>query len=160
MARHAIACRAVHKVKATIAVYDQRRAFGSFIPPGVVPPEAARELTFMRSSVVVPVPAVREPGEEADEDVELSRITVRSRPRKSAARIMTTRTTTAIMPHTPPGKLRVVLVVVVISVPVVVVPVVVGAVVPVVVGCPVDPVACGLAFASVPAVVAGAVLVF
>jgi hypothetical protein len=73
---------------------------------------------------------------------------------------MTTRTTTAIMPHTPPGKLRVVLVVVVISVPVVVVPVVVGAVVPVVVGCPVDPVACGLAFASVPAVVAGAVLVF
>ena len=65
------------------------------------------------------------------------------------------------MPHTPAGKLRVVVVVVVtsVAVPVVVVPVVVGAVVPVV-GCPVVPVACGLAFASVPAVVVGAVFVF
>ena len=63
-------CRAVSSRKKNgLAVYDQRRALGSFVPPGVVPvPDAAREFTFIRSSAVVPVLAVREPGEDADEE--------------------------------------------------------------------------------------------
>jgi hypothetical protein len=139
---------------------DQRRAFGSFTPPLLVPgPDAARELTFIRSSAAVPVLAGRDPGDAADEDAYVSRTTVRSRPRNSAANTITTNTTTAIMPHRPPGKVRVVVVVVVTSVAVPVV-VVVGAAWSVVVGWPVVPVpvACGLAFASVAAGAPGVVV--
>jgi hypothetical protein len=48
---------------------NQRRAFGSFTPPLLVPvPDAARELTFIRSSAAVPPLAVRAPGDAADDD--------------------------------------------------------------------------------------------
>jgi hypothetical protein len=56
-------------VNADWNVLNQRRAFGSFTPPLLVPvPEAARELTFIRSSAAVPLLAVREPGDAADDD--------------------------------------------------------------------------------------------
>jgi hypothetical protein len=74
------------------------------------------------------------PGEFVDDDAYVSRITVRSRPRKSMTRMSNTTTTAAMIPHVPPGKVRVV---VVTSVAVVVIDpsVVVGVVaVPVVVG--------------------------
>jgi hypothetical protein len=51
-------------------------------------------------------------------DVDVSRTTVRSLPRKSENRIRSTITATAMIPQNPPGKLRVVVVVVVTSVPV------------------------------------------
>ena len=94
----------------------------------VVVPDAARESRFMRSAV----PTVRGGTVDVDE-TEVSRTTVRSRPRKSANRINNTSTATARIPRIPPGKLVVVVVVVAsvalvrVSVPVVTDPVVVGA---------------------------------
>src|SRR5580765_5755779 len=106
------------------------------MPPGfVVVPEAAREVTFIRSSDVVVVVVVdRAPGTAVVEDVVVSRMTVLSRPRKTAKRTRRTRTATARMPSTPPGKVVVVVVVVVASVVRVAVPVVVTSDPPVVVG--------------------------
>jgi hypothetical protein len=100
----------------------------------VVVPDAARESRFMRSPPAVPA-VVRAPGAVAVEDTEVSRTTVRSRsrPRKSAKSTRRTRTATARIPSTPPGKLVVLVVVVAsvevvrVSVPVVTDPVVVGA---------------------------------
>ena len=88
-------------------------------------PEAARALAA--SEVAVPV--VR--GAAEDEEVEVSRTTVLSRPLNSANSTRRIITATARIPRTPPGKVVVVVVVPVVavvrSVPVTVVPVVVGA---------------------------------
>jgi hypothetical protein len=90
------------------------------LPDDDVPvPDAARALAA--SDVAVPVR-----GGAADEDVEVSRITVLSRPRKMANSTRRMITATARIPSTPPGKVVVVVVVVVpvervTSVPVVVV---------------------------------------
>jgi hypothetical protein len=76
----------------------------------VVVPEAARESRFIRSPPAVPA-VVRAPGVAAeDATVLVSRTSVRSRPRNSAKRIRRTRTATARIPNTPPGKLVVVVV--------------------------------------------------
>jgi len=110
------------------------------MPPGfVVVPEAAREVTFIRSSDVVVVVVVDRapgtaPGTVVVEDVAVSRMTVLSRPRNSAKRTRRIRTATARIPSTPPGKVVVVVVVVVASVVRVAVPVVVTSDPPVVVG--------------------------
>src|SRR6185436_5215781 len=101
--------------------------FGSFILvlEVLVPvPEAARALAT--SEVAVPVV---ERGAADDEDVEVSRITVRSRPRNSANSTSRMITATARIPSTPPGNVVVVVVVVPavvvrVSEPVTVVPVV------------------------------------
>src|SRR3954468_365079 len=91
---------------------------GSLMPPGVVPvPEAAREVTFIRSSAVVVVVVVDRPlGTVLVEDVDVSRIVVLSRPRKRAKRTSRITTATTRIPRTPPGKLVVLVVVVVASV--------------------------------------------
>ena len=103
----------------------QRRALGSFIPPGLVDvPDAARDVTFIRSSAAVVV-VVRAPGTAVAEDVEVSLTTVRSRPRNKANSTKRTSTATARIPSTPPGNDVVVVVVVVPSLRVISVPVVV-----------------------------------
>jgi Histidine kinase-, DNA gyrase B-, and HSP90-like ATPase len=107
----------------------QRRAFGSFIPVSFSVPDAAREFRFIRSSEAVPIATLRVPGEVVLEEANVSRTTVRSRPRKSAKRARSTSTAAASMPSTPPGKLRVV-VVVVVTASVAVLPVIVPVVVP------------------------------
>ena len=105
--------------------------FGSLVPPGLllVPvPDAVRGFR-LRSPTAVPGLTLRLTGTVLVVDVEVSRTTVRSLPRKSENRIRSTITATAMMPQNPPGKVRVVLVVVVtsVAVPVTVVPLSVGA---------------------------------
>jgi hypothetical protein len=80
------------------------------------------------------VVVVRPLGTAVVEEVAVSRTTVLSRPRNRAKSTRRIRTATARIPRTPPGKLVVVVVVVVASVVRVAVPVVVWSVVPVVVG--------------------------
>jgi hypothetical protein len=55
--------------RAAMARRDHFRAFGSFMPPPLVPgPEAAREFTFSRSSVVVVVTVLGAGGAAAEDD--------------------------------------------------------------------------------------------
>jgi hypothetical protein len=117
-------------------------------------PEAARALAA--SEVAVPV--VR--GAADDEEVDVSRTTVLSRPLKRANNTRRIITATARIPRTPPGKVVVVVVVpvvaVLLSVPVTVVPVVVGAGVCVAVAAPASGVPCGaLTLPVAPPVVPG-----
>ena len=100
-------------LRAFLLSWVQRRAFGSFIPPLLVPgPDAARELMFRSSAV--PIPELRVTGGVA---VYVSLTTVvESRPRKSANSTRSTRTATARMPSVPPGKLQVSVVVVLVVV--------------------------------------------
>jgi len=136
---------------------DQRRALGSFIllELELVPvPDAARALAA--SEVAVPVGR----GAAEDEEVDVSRTTVLSRPLKSANSTRRIITATARIPSTPPGKVVVVVVVpvvaVLLSVPVTVVPVVVGAGVCVPVAAPASVPPCGaLTLPVAPPVVPG-----
>ena|SRR5437868_5300891 len=98
------------------------------MPPGVVPvPDAARDVAT-RSSADAELPVARPLGAAVDDDVELSRTTVLSRPRKSANSTRRISTATARIPSTPPGKVVDVVVVVpwvaevFVSVPVTLVP--------------------------------------